>query len=138
VSRSPRCRAPGIYARTTRHARCVFYVYGVSRCTPDVPDVPDPFPKRVTFNFPRSNYRLPSINGGLAPTFTTCGKTHFTSIRSQIKGELSDNVELRDQRSSVYRCIYIYTLPFKRLGSLRNFLIFERKALFFSMKITLN
>ena len=29
-------------------------------------------------------------------------------------------------------------MPFKSLGSLRNVLIFERKALFFSMKITLN
>jgi len=38
----------------------------------------------------------------------------------------------------VYIYIHIYTLPFKSLGSLRNVLIFQRKALFFSMKMTLN
>ena len=39
----------------------------------------------------------------------------------------------------LYRVPYSkYTLPFKSLGSLRNVLISERKALFFSMKITLN
>jgi len=38
----------------------------------------------------------------------------------------------------IYICLYIYTLPFKSLWSLRNVLIFQRKALFFSMKITLN
>jgi len=37
-----------------------------------------------------------------------------------------------------YVSFYIHTLPFKSLGSLRNVLIFQRKALFFSMKITLN
>ena len=33
----------------------------------------------------------------------------------------------------IYIYIYcIYTLPFKSLGSLRNFLIFQRKAVFFN------
>jgi hypothetical protein len=31
---------------------------------------------------------------------------------------------------------YIYTLPFKSLGSLKNVLVFERKALFVHFKIT--
>ena len=41
-------------------------------------------------------------------------------------------------RECVCVCVCLCTLPFKSLGSLRNVLVFERKAIFLSIKITSN